>query len=116
MVMGRAKTAKEGTLAWETGTAPTALLFGLRASLDLLNDIGIKRISEYLENLTDHLCRILEGSSYKVVSSREKSEKSQIVCIQNTKGWTAISLFKHLRDRKIITAPRGTRLRIAPPG
>ncbi|HZE69410.1 MAG TPA: aminotransferase class V-fold PLP-dependent enzyme [Pyrinomonadaceae bacterium] len=104
----------EGTLAWETGTAPTSLFYGLKASLDLLNGIGIKRILEYLEKLTDHLCLKLEGSNYEVVSSRERSEKSQIVCIRNTEGLTPISLYSLLREQHIITAPRGGRLRIAP--
>src|SRR5258706_6923191 len=43
-------------LAWETGTAPTALIHGLEASLKLLSDTGSKRIAAYLEELTDYLC------------------------------------------------------------
>ncbi|HEY6121702.1 MAG TPA: aminotransferase class V-fold PLP-dependent enzyme [Pyrinomonadaceae bacterium] len=104
----------KGTLAWESGTAPTSLFYGLKASLDLLTTIGISNISEYLANLTDHFCRSLDGSSYHVASSRTKSEKSQIVCIQNTRGLTPMSLFQNLRKQNIIAAPRGNRLRIAP--
>jgi len=42
-----------GTLAWETGTGPAALIYGLEASLKLLNETGVGRIQAYLETLTD---------------------------------------------------------------
>src|SRR4029453_7349602 len=61
---------KRGTLAWETGTGPNALIHGLKASLDLLASVGTKRISNYLEELTDYLCERLEGLNYDVGSSR----------------------------------------------
>src|SRR5258705_1526290 len=38
-----------GTLAWETGTGPTALIHGLKASLDLILETGVRPISAYLE-------------------------------------------------------------------
>ena len=45
-----------GTLAWETGTGPTALIHGLKASLDLLITAGTQAIANHLESLTNHLC------------------------------------------------------------
>ncbi|HKZ01423.1 MAG TPA: hypothetical protein VJ180_04245, partial [Pyrinomonadaceae bacterium] len=68
----------------------------------------------YLLELTDYLCQELEGSSYEVVSSRQDSEKSQIVCIRHRGGVDPMSLYTHLRRQNIITAPRGGRLRISP--
>jgi cysteine desulfurase / selenocysteine lyase len=103
-----------GTLAWETGTGPSALLYGLKASLDLLTSVGVAEIARHLEELTDHLCELLKGKSYEVVSSRLPGEKSQIVCIRHTQGISAMALYHHLKERHIITAPRGDRLRIAP--
>ena len=103
-----------GTLAWETGTAPTALIHGLKASLELLTSIGSENIATYLEHLTDYLCERLAEKPYDVVSSRRPGEKSQIVCIQHREGLSATRLYSHLRARNIITAPRGDRLRIAP--
>jgi selenocysteine lyase/cysteine desulfurase len=106
---------KEGTLAWETGTAATALLHGLEASLRLLTETGIARIAAHLSDLTDYLCERLAARDYEVVSSRRPGEKSQIVCIRHTRPeWTPISLYAHLRKKGIVTAPRGERLRIAP--
>jgi len=103
-----------GALAWETGTGPTALLYGLEASLKLITDTGIKRIAVYLEELTDYLCERLDRDKYEIVSSRRKGEKSQIVCIRHRQGIGPMALYFQLKHRNIITAPRGDRLRIAP--
>jgi cysteine desulfurase/selenocysteine lyase len=103
-----------GTLAWETGTGPAALIHGLEQSLKLLNETGTGRIQSHLEMLTDDLCKRLATRPYRIVSSRERSEKSQIVCIQHTGGLSALNLYARLKDRGIITAPRGDRLRVSP--
>jgi selenocysteine lyase/cysteine desulfurase len=103
-----------GALAWETGTLPTALLYGLKASLKLLRDSGTEAIAKYLEKLTDHLCERLKNTSYEVVSSRVPGEKSHIVCIRHRNELTSMQLYAHLKSRDIVTAPRGDRLRIAP--
>lgn len=104
----------KGSLAWETGTGPAALIHGLNASLELLTTLGVANTGLYLEKLTDHLCERLETKPYKVVSSRLAAEKSQIVCIRHQGGSSAMSLYAHLKTQNIITAPRGDRLRIAP--
>ncbi len=105
---------KPGTLAWETGTAPSALIHGFEASLRLLSETGVGRIATYLEQLTDHLCERLISSNYEIVSSRSPQEKSQVVCLRHKGGLSPMALYVHLKDRDIITAPRGDRLRIAP--
>lgn len=105
---------KRGALAWETGTGAAALIYGLKASLELLTGVGVANIARHLEELTDHLCERLKGKSYEIVSSRAAGEKSQIVCIRNTSGIPAMALYAHLKRQNIVTAPRGDRLRIAP--
>ena len=103
-----------GTLAWETGTGPAALMHGFKASLELLQNAGVRKIAGYLEELTDYLCERLAGRNYDVVSSRAAGEKSSIVCIRHRGGLSSTALYHHLNQRNIITAPRGDRLRIAP--
>ena len=103
-----------GALAWETGTAPAALIHGLKESLDLLHEFGPLQIAAYLEQLTDHLCHRVRTKQYEVVSSRAPGEKSQIVCLRHTGGLSAMALYARLKQQNIITAPRGDRLRIAP--
>jgi len=103
-----------GTLAWETGTGASALIHGLKASLELLATFGVQKIANYLEELTDYLCERLKEKNYEVVSSRAPGEKSHIVCIRHLDGLSAMHLYHHLGERKIVTAPRGDRLRISP--
>ena len=103
-----------GALAWETGTGPAALLYGFKASLELLTRFGVRKVAEYLEELTDDLCERLGAKRYEVVSSRAPGEKSQIVCIRHLDGLSAMQLYHQLNTQKIITAPRAGRLRIAP--
>jgi selenocysteine lyase/cysteine desulfurase len=103
-----------GALAWETGTGPSALIHGLEASLKLLVEIGVGRIANHLEQLTDYLCERLHGRDYQIVSSRNASEKSQILCVRHQAGLSSMALYTHLKTRNIITAPRGDRLRVAP--
>lgn len=105
---------KGGALPWETGTGPAALFYGLKASLKLLTETGVNRIADYLEEVTDYLCERLHMQNYQVISSRLKTEKSQIVCIRHRDGLSPMALYSHLKARGIITAPRGDRLRIAP--
>ncbi|MDT5062646.1 MAG: cysteine desulfurase / selenocysteine lyase [Acidobacteriota bacterium] len=103
-----------GTLPWETGTAPTALIHGLEASLSLLKKVGIERIAAHLSELTDYLCERLRSRDYEIVSSRRAGEKSQIVCVEPKEGWTPMALYSHLKKQDVIAAPRGNRLRISP--
>lgn len=106
---------KDGTLAWETGTAPTSLIHGLEASLRLLTETGIERIAAHLSDLGDYLCERLRGRDYEIVSSRRDGEKSQIVCLRHkSREWTPMALYAHLKKQNIATAPRGERLRISP--
>jgi cysteine desulfurase/selenocysteine lyase len=105
---------KEGALAWETGTGPAALLYGLKASLELLTNVGTTAIAQHLEQLTDYLCQRLAETEYEIVSSRLAGEKSQIVCIRHRGGISSMKLYGHLKSHNVITAPRNDRLRIAP--
>jgi len=104
----------DGALAWETGTAATALIHGLEASLKLLHETGVELIAAHLNELGNYLCEGLRARDYEIISSRSPGEKSQIVCIRHKGTHTAKTLSAHLQQRNIIVAPRGERLRISP--
>ncbi len=75
----------------------------------------LKTFENYLEELTDFLCELLAGKDYEIISSREKGEKSQIVCIKHRNGLTSNEIAKNLQnENNIVISPRGDRLRIAP--
>lgn len=104
---------KPGALALESGTGPASLFYGMEKSLGIIKAAGPERIRTYLTELTDGLCESLAGTAYEVVSSREPSEKSQIVCIRH-RDRPAAEIAKHLQAAGIVVSPRGDRLRIAP--
>jgi len=105
---------KPNALAWESGTGSISLFYGLEQSLKILHEAGSENIEKYLEELTDFLCESLAGKDYDIISSREKGEKSQIVCVRHRNGLTSTEIFKRLEAENVIVAPRGDRLRIAP--
>ncbi len=105
---------KPNALAWETGTGCAALFYGLEQSTKLLLETGAKKIENYLESLTDHLCEIIDEENYEIVSSRKKGEKSQIVCIKHKNGKTPNEIAEKLEKQNIIVSPRNDRIRIAP--
>jgi selenocysteine lyase/cysteine desulfurase len=101
-------------LAWETGTGATSLFYGLEQSLKLLNEVGIKNIQNHLAKLTDFLCETLPIDKYKIISSRNAGEKSQIVCVEPQNDLTSDEIFKQLENKSIIVSSRNNKLRIAP--
>ena len=71
-------------------------------------EAGIENIQNYLEELTDFLCELLAGKNYEIISSREKGEKSQIVCIKHRNGLTSNEIAKKLQnENNIVISPRG---------
>ncbi len=110
----REQPFKSTALAWESGTGSAALFYGLEQSLKLLNENGLGRISDYLEELSDYMCELLAGKNYDIISSRSPDEKSAIVCIKHREGKHSSMIAEHLEKQKIIISPRGDRLRIAP--
>jgi len=110
----REQAFKPTALAWESGTGPSALFYGLEQSLKLLHETGAERIEHHLAGLTDRLCVGLAGKEYEVISSRLPGESSQIVCIKHRGSLTSNEIAAELQERDVIVSPRGDRLRIAP--
>jgi len=110
----RAQPFKSTALAWESGTGPASLFYGLEQSLKLLNETGAEAIQTHLSDLSDHLCDRFVGKNYDIISSRIPSEKSAIVCIKNRDGIHSNKIAAELEANGIIVSPRGDRLRIAP--
>ncbi|HBR55953.1 MAG TPA: hypothetical protein DEA22_00530 [Blastocatellia bacterium] len=110
----REQPFKPNALAWESGTGPASLFYGLEQSLLMLNSVGLDRIESYLGDLSDYLCDSLAGKDYDFVSSRAPGEKSQIVCLKHQNGMDCGTIAARLSEEKIVVSPRGDRLRIAP--
>jgi cysteine desulfurase/selenocysteine lyase len=110
----REQSFKPNALAWESGTGCSSLFYGLEQSAKLLTETGLDRIQAYLEELTDHLCELVAGVDYEIVSSRAPGEKSSIVCIRHRNGLACEDISKKLEEAGIIVSPRAGLVRIAP--
>jgi cysteine desulfurase / selenocysteine lyase len=110
----REQPFRPNALAWESGTGCSSLFYGLEQSAKLLSETGLDRIQKYLEELTDHLCELIDGDRYEIVSSRAPDEKSSIVCIRHRNGVSSSEIASQLEKENIVVSPRGDRLRIAP--
>lgn len=110
----RAQSFRPTALAWESGTGPAALYYGLEQSLKLLDAAGAENIQNHLGSLSDHLCDRLGEFDYEIVSSRLPGESSAIVCIRHRNGLTSNQIAARLEEHNVIVSPRGDRLRIAP--
>ncbi len=110
----RVQPFKSTALAWESGTGPAALFYGLEQSLKLLIEVGSESIEKHLAELTDTLCDGLGGKDYEIVSSRRPGEKTAIVCVKHLGGLTSGQIASALEAEGVIVSPRGDRLRISP--
>lgn len=110
----REQPLRPNALAWESGTGPASLFYGLEQSLLLLRDAGAENIRSHLLGLGDQLCKGLEGKPYEVVSSLNAAERSQILCLRHTSGIPAHKIYRYLEERGIIVSARSGRLRISP--
>lgn len=104
---------RNGAGRFECGTLNTAGVYGLGAAIDLFLEIGPEKIAAYLLELSDYLAGRLTAKDYDVISSRKPGETSAIVTCRHERH-SASELYRLLRSKNIITAPRSNRLRISP--
>ncbi|HMO80559.1 MAG TPA: aminotransferase class V-fold PLP-dependent enzyme [Pyrinomonadaceae bacterium] len=105
---------RPNALAWESGTGPSSLFYGLEASLNIISEVGLAKIDKYLLGLSDQVCDASRRKGYTIVSSRVPGEASAIVSIKSARGVDAADLYRDLRDVGVIVSARGDRLRISP--
>jgi cysteine desulfurase / selenocysteine lyase len=110
----REQEFRHSALAWESGTGPSALFYGLEESLKLPKQVGLTAIERHLDELTEYLCEKLAEKNYDIVSSRLPEERSAIVSMTHRGGIPALDIYHHLRDRNVIVSARGDRVRISP--
>lgn len=110
----REQNYKPNALAWETGTGPSALFYGLEASLKLLIEADLKKVEAYLDELSEYLCERIASKDYEILSSRKEGERSAIVCVRHKGGLTPNEIADRLEQEKVLVSPRLDRIRIAP--
>jgi cysteine desulfurase/selenocysteine lyase len=98
---------------YECGTLNTIGCYGLRASIELLLEIGIDRISPVVLALGDQLAEGARRKGYAVLGDRELESRSGIVAVQKP-GLDSRAIVRDLKQRGMITAPRQGWVRLSP--
>ena len=104
---------REGAGRFECGTLNSAGVYGLGEGIELFLEVGPEMIESYLLELSNYLAERLTSKGYEVVSPGGAGERSAIVTCRHQRH-TPRDLYRLLRAKNILTAPRVNRLRISP--
>lgn len=106
-------TQKPDATRFEEGSYNSVGLYGLNAAVALLIEVGISQIETRILQLTAKLIDGLLSKGYRVNTSREDSERAGIVVFESNRHSSA-ELFELLNNHNIITAERGSGVRVSP--
>ena len=106
-------TQKPDATRFEEGSYNSVGLYGLNAAIELLLEVGVSTIETHILQLTRGLIEGLESKGYRVITPKADSERAGIVVFESDQH-TPIELYELLHEQKIITAERGSGLRVSP--
>ncbi|MCG9130093.1 aminotransferase class V-fold PLP-dependent enzyme [Candidatus Poribacteria bacterium] len=106
-------TQQPNATRFEEGSYNSVGLYGLNAAIELLLDISIPAIEERVLGLTARLIDGLQAKGYRVLTSKTDSERAGIVIFESDR-YTPTEIYETLYNENIITAERGSGVRISP--
>ena len=106
-------TQKPDATRFEEGSYNSVGLYGLKAAIDLLLEIGIPTIEARILELTKRLTGGLEAKGYRVITPKTDSDRAGIVIFESERH-TPSEVYEKLHAEKIITAERGSGVRVSP--
>ncbi len=106
-------TQKPDATRFEEGSYNSVGLYGLNAAISLLIEVGISQIETRLLHLTTQLINGLISKGYRVITPTEEAERAGIVVFESNHH-TPAELFELLNNHNIITAERGSGVRVSP--
>ena len=106
-------TQKPDATRFEEGSYNSIGLYGLKAAIELLLEGGISNIENYILELTAGLIKGLESKGYRVITPKSDSERAGIVVFESDQH-TPTELYEMLHDQNIVTAERGSGIRVSP--
>ncbi|MEP6716741.1 MAG: aminotransferase class V-fold PLP-dependent enzyme [Terriglobia bacterium] len=98
---------------YESGTLNTIGCFGLRASMELILEIGVERIGPAVQSLAEQLGRGAEAIGFELSGRRGEDCGSGIISIRKP-GLESQFVVRRLKDAGIIAAARQGWVRFAP--
>ena len=106
-------TQKPDATRFEEGSYNSVGLYGLKAAIELLLEVGIANVAARVLRLTAHLMAGLEAKGYRVVTPKADSSRAGIVIFESPRHAPA-EIDELLRAERIITAARGSGVRVSP--
>ncbi len=106
-------TQKPDATRFEEGSYNSIGLYGLKAAIELLLEIGVSNIENSILELTAGLIKGLDSKGYRVITPQSDSERAGIVVFESDHH-TPAELYALLNERNIITAERGSGVRVSP--
>jgi len=100
---------------FEEGSYNTLSILALGASVSLLLEAGIENLFQRVLHLTGILAEELKKLGAKILSPMGEGERSGILSIQ-VEGLSPEELCAGLREREVVSCPRGEGLRLSPHG
>ena len=109
----RDMTLREDAGRYECGTLNTIGCYGLRASLELMLEIGTEHVSSAILAVTNQLAAGAVKKGYELLGDRTPENAAGIIAIQNPR-MDSRKVVHDLKQRGIITAPRQGWIRMSP--
>jgi len=101
---------KQDASRYEGGSLNVPGMFGLGASIDLLQSLGIENVAASILDITDHLSARLQEGGFRVVSPRAGEQRSGIVSFEFP-GADVMAVRRHCLEQNVASACRAGRIR-----
>jgi selenocysteine lyase/cysteine desulfurase len=98
---------------YEPGTLNTIGCFGLEAAFRFLNGIGVENIAPVVQGLADQVAEGAVAKGYELLSPRTPETGAGIVSMRK-EGIDCRMIWKLMKEKAIVTAPRAGWLRVSP--
>jgi selenocysteine lyase/cysteine desulfurase len=103
---------KQDASRYEGGSLNVPGMFGLGASIDLLQSLGVENVAAAILDITDSLCSRLQDGGFRVVSPRNGEQRSGIVSFEFP-GVDVLAVRRHCLDQGVALACRAGRIRVS---
>jgi cysteine desulfurase/selenocysteine lyase len=109
----RDMTLRPNAGRYEPGTLNTIGIYGLRAALEFILEVGIERIAPQVQSIADQIAEGVIQRGYEVLGTRTQENSAGIVSFRKA-GVDSRSVYEELKDKGIVVAPRGGWVRTSP--
>jgi selenocysteine lyase/cysteine desulfurase len=98
---------------YECGTLNTIGIYGLRAAIEFLLEVGVERIAEAVQSLGDRVERVVTARGYRVLQPRTAKTGAGIVSFRHEEI-DSRAIVRGLKDEGFLAAPRQGWVRVSP--